>query len=219
MESEPLMDKRREFNFVQLRRFTEAMTHGSYNGTKNNKHLALLGDAVIDLAVCEHILENCPELSVGAVTERRAVVVNKASLAQKARALNLTEHLLLGNHLKDEEETEHILAEALEALAGAVFAEHGYEHTRRFIEQHIIPETITTQSWNPKGKLQEVTQNAGLGIPTYRTIETSPSGRDSYESTVYLEGKAFGKGTGASKREAEERAAKHTLLSLKAEEK
>jgi ribonuclease-3 len=209
------MDKQRNYDFARLGRFTEAMTHGSYNGDTSNKQLALLGDAVIDLAVCEHILENDPALSVGAITEQRAMIVNSVFLAKKARALNLEQHLLLGKQLKGEEETEHMLAEALEALAGAIFAERGYEHAKRFIVEHIIPETIETETWNPKGKLQEVTQNAGLGIPTYATKEAAQTGKDAFETTVLLEGKALARGKGANKREAEEKAAQHALLSLK----
>jgi ribonuclease-3 len=209
------MSKQTKLNFVRLKRFTEAMTHGSYNGDSNNKQLALLGDAVIDLAVCEHILESSPGLSVGAITEQRATVVNSSFLAKRARALNLLKHMFLGEQLRDDEETEHILAEALEAITGAVFAEYGYEHAKQFIAQNIIPETIATDTWNPKGKLQEVTQNAALGIPTYTTKEIHASGRALFEATVFLEGSALGQGKGASKREAEELAAKNALLSLK----
>lgn len=209
------MNNQTELDFARLRRFTEAMTHGSYGGDTNNRQLALLGDAVIDLAVCEHILETSPGLSVGGITEQRATVVNSSSLAQKAQALNLTKHLLLGEQLMEEQETEHILAEALEALVGAIFAEHGYEDAKQFITQHIIPETIATTTWNPKGKLQEVTQNAGLGIPEYITKETAAAHKNVFEATVLLEGSALGQGKGASKREAEEKAARNALLSLK----
>ena len=209
------MNNQTEFDFAPLRRFTEAMTHGSYGGDTNNRQLALLGDAVIDLAVCEHILETSPGLSVGGITEQRAAVVNSSSLAQKAQALNLTNHLLLGEQLTEEQETEHILAEALEALVGAIFAEHGYEDAKQFITLHIIPETIATGAWNPKGKLQEVTQNAGLGIPEYITKKTAAAHKNAFEATVFLEGSALGQGKGASKREAEEKAARNALLSLK----
>lgn len=198
-------------DFARLGRFTEAMTHGSYGADSNNKQLALLGDAVIDLAVCEYILENSPEQSVGAITEQKAAVVNSSSLAQKARALNLERFLLLGEQLRVEEETEHILAEALEALAGAVFAEHGYERAKQFVSQYIIPETIVTEAWNPKGKLQELIHASGLGIPKYDTREISEGTKKMFRTIICIEGAPHGSGEGKSKREAEEQAAQNAL--------
>lgn len=205
------MNKQSEFDFVHLRRFSEAMTHGSYNGNPNNKRLALLGDAVIDLVVCEHLFGSTPELSAGKITEQRAAVVNASSLAKSAEALGLAQHLLTGQQLRDKKDTERMLSEALEALTGAIFVEHGYEQASQFIGQHIIPEAITTDTWNPKGKLQEITQNAGLGTPVYVTRET---GEAVFEATIFLEGAALGRGKGTSKKEAEEAAAKFALLSI-----
>ncbi len=210
-----IVSKRAELDFMHLKRFTEAMTHGSFDGDESNKQLALLGDAVIDLVVCEHILKKSPALSVGEITRQKSAVVNSVSLAQKARALHLTQYLRLGKQLQEEEETERILAESLEALAGAFFTECGYERTRQFIAKYIIPETIEMASWNPKGKLQEISQNAGLGVPDYVTEEKHMAGRPVFETTVFLEGTARGKGKGANKQEAEENAAKKALLTVK----
>jgi ribonuclease-3 len=114
-----------------------------------------------------------------------------------------------------EEDKERILAEALEALVGAAFSARGYAAAKRFIARHIIPHTIVTKSWNPKGKLQEITQAQGQGTPRYETTEIAQGERKGFRTIVRINDAPLGAGEGKSKRESEENAAQIALAIFK----
>ena len=110
------------FELEKLTRFEEAMTHGSCEEVVNNKKLAFLGDAVLELAVSLYIMKNYSQLLVGDMTEKRAFIVNSRFLSQKAKEWGLNRLLKLGKGEKQTggDEKETILSVAVEALIGAI---------------------------------------------------------------------------------------------------
>lgn len=211
------LNKRLGLELEKITRFEEAMTHSSCEGELNNKKLAFLGDVILELSVSLYILQKYPQLSVGEMTEKRASIVNSRFLSKKAKEWKLNELLKLG---KGERQTggeakETILAEAVEALLGAIYLDYGYKNTENFIERNIIPEEIELEAWNIKGRLQELTLSKDFGLPEYSIIQEIIDGTDRlFEVHVKINGKVLGYGKGRNKKEAEEFAAKNALEAL-----
>lgn len=202
------------FELEKLTRFEEATTHSSCEEVVNNKKLAFLGDAVLELAVSLYIMKNYSQLSVGDMTEQRAFIVNSRFLSQKAKEWGLNRLLKLGKGEKQTggDEKETILSEAVEALIGAISFDFGYETAARFVERNMIPEKIEMEGWNVKGRLQELSLSRGSGIPEYSIIQERAEGNNKFfEVSVKINGKVLGKGTGGNKKEAEEEAARNAL--------
>jgi len=202
----------------RITHFAEAMTHSSCEERQNNRKLAFLGDAVLELAVTQYILSNDVNVTVGEMTKRRASVVNCHFLYSKAIEWQLNRSIRLG---KGERQTggemkETILAESVEALIGAIFLDCGYEKTRAFVERNVIPERIETKYWNFKGKLQELTIAEGLGLPEYfcRDEEGLEKGIF-FISEVLINGRILGKGHGRNRKTAEQLAAKDAIEEIR----
>ena len=206
----------------KIKLLDEAMSHGSCEGRTNNKKLAFLGDAILQLVVSMHIFQKSPQLSVGEMTEKRASIVNSTFLSRNAKKWRLKRLLRLGKgeKLAGGEEKEAILAESVEALIGAIYLDYGYEKTKEFIVRNIIPEKIDIEDWNLKGKLQELALTKGLGLPEYSVIHVKGAGNKKlFLVNVKINGKTIGSGEGRNKKLAEEVAAKYALETLITEEK
>src|SRR5450631_141101 len=203
----------------------QALTHASFGHEKrqklpDNQRLEFLGDAVLQLTVTAELYRRFPELSEGRLTVLRARLVRKEHLQILAQQLNLGEHLILG---KGEENSQgrqrgSILADAMEAVLGAVFAEAGWEGARVIILRLMEPSLAAissegdTAEANPKGSLQEKLQADGEHPPVYRCLsEAGPAHARIYEVVVEWQGRELGRGQGASKKEAETRAAQAAL--------
>lgn len=201
-----------------------ALTHPSAIGegvervVHSNQRLEFLGDAVLGTVVAAHFYQSHPDLPEGTLTQYKAAAVRGSSLAKAARRLGLSSYLILG---KGEESSggrkrETILADAFEALVGALFLSHGFESTRLFILRALSEEIGAAQNnaVNIKNKLQEKTQAIGLGTPVYQTQDSGKVGAERFSAQVFLLNESYGEGRGKTKQDAECRAAEAALTTL-----
>ena len=205
-----------------------AFTHRSWayehDGAPHNERLEFLGDSVLGQAVTVMLYRTYPDLSEGDLAKRRAALVSSAALAEIARGLGLGEFLRLG---KGEEgtggrEKASILADAVEALIGAVYLSTTPEVAARFVLDIIEPLLADpnrfTESLDPKTLLQALAAKLGLPHPPYLTAGTGPDHAKRYTSTVTLDG-IMGMGRGTSKKIAELAAARDAVRQLDARDK
>jgi len=199
---------------------TLALTHRSYayehGGLPTNERLEFLGDSVLSIVVTERLYREHPDLPEGQLAKLRASVVNMHALADVARTLGpqgLGPHLLLG---KGEETTggrdkASLLADATEALIGAVYLEHGLEVARglvhRLFDGLLLSAPLLGAGLDWKTSLQELTAAAGLGVPEYRIAEDGPDHLKTFTATAVVAGRELGSGEGRTKKEAEQKAA------------
>lgn len=198
---------------------TEALTHPSVRHEKqrahfDNQRLEFLGDAVLQLVITEHLFQVFAEAGEGRLTTRRARLVSRSSLQAHALRLDLGRHLLLGRGEEASGGRARVstLADAFEALLGAVFLDSDLETVRRFIlaemEQELGRLEEEPLEINPKGQLQEILQSISPRSPVYELL--SQVGRE-HEKTftvqVVWEGQVLGAGEGRSKKVAESAAA------------
>ena len=222
------LQKRLGHSFADEALLRQALTHASFGHEKrqrlpDNQRLEFLGDAVLQLAVTSELYRRFPELPEGRLTILRARLVNKNHLHTLAQELGLGDHLILG---KGEENSQgrqrgSILADAMEAVIGAVFAEAGWDAARAIILRLIEPSLAALESEgdaaeaNPKGSLQEKLQAEGDNPPVYRCLsESGPAHARVYEVVVEWQGRELGRGHGASKKEAETQAALAALAAF-----
>lgn len=200
-----------------------ALTHRSYlNENRNyslphNERLEFLGDAVLELVTTEHLYRNYknPE---GELTNLRSALVNYRLLAEIAGQIALDEFILMSRgEARDRGRARQvILANALEALIGAIYLDSGEEAAKTFIETFVLtrlPEIIQAQAYlDPKSQLQEMIQEKLAITPTYKVLsETGPDHDKTFVVGVYINDRLVGEGTGPSKQDAEVEAAKNAL--------
>jgi ribonuclease-3 len=195
-----------------------ALTHRSFAFERGllvtNERLEFLGDSVLGLVVTDMAYREHPERPEGALAKLRAAVVNMTALADVARSLGLGDVVLLG---KGEEQSggrdkSSILADALEAVFGAVYLDRGLEVVTALIERLFRPLMQahldgTGDNRDYKTDLQELASQALRSMPEYRLEERGPDHEKEFTATVHLGGEPMGTGTGRSKKEAEQRAA------------
>lgn len=189
----------------------------------NNQRLEFLGDAVIGLALTRELYEKFPGLDEGPLTKVRAQMVNRRSLAGLALLLGLGQHLILSRSEESNggRDRPSILADAYEAVIGAVFIDAGYDTARDVVLRQF------KDSWgaldvlpsidNPKGELQEILQNDSAESPQYRTESAEGPDHDRvFECSVWHGGVELGRGRGKSKKLAESQAALAALEKVRA---
>jgi len=189
---------------------------------KTNQRLEFLGDAVLQLTLTRELYEKFPSFGEGPLTKGRAKLVNRKTLAERARALRLGECLILsrGEELHGGRDRNSSLADTFEALLGAIFLDGGFEAAQAFIlgqfhdafgSLEVIPILE-----NPKGELQELLQANSAQAPEYRVVAaTGPDHDRVFECTVHHDGVELARGQGKSKKLAESEAAMAALLKLK----
>jgi len=201
----------------------QALTHPSRvaeqrAGGRDYQRLEFLGDAVLQLVLTERLFLLLPDEAEGGLTKTRANLVSKGALAECARRLGVGNHLQLG---KGEEasggrERESNLADALEALVGAVYLDGGLEAVGTIVRE-IMAEDLEAaidgaDISNPKGQLQEVLQSIDRESPVYRIVdEAGPDHLKQFEAEVTWRGISLGAGRGSSKKAAEAKAARRAL--------
>lgn len=188
----------------------------------NNQRLEFLGDAVLQLVLTHELYEKFPQHDEGQLTKARAKLVNGPALADQARTIGLGEHLILG---RGEEKSggrdrSSSLADAYEALLGALFLDGGFERAREFIlrefQQGISGLAVEPTIDNPKGELQELLQADSAEAPQYEvTAATGPDHHREFECRVHHAGVELARGRGPSKKLAEGAAAMAALQSLR----
>jgi ribonuclease-3 len=198
-----------------------ALTHRSYAFERGlpvtNERLEFLGDAVLGLVVTDLVYRAFPDRSEGELAKLRAAMVNMTMLAEVARQLGLGEALLLG---KGEEQSggrdkASILADALEAVLGAVYIDLGLKHAAALIERLFWPRIAAyvrgEGERDYKTILQELAAQDVGRLPEYRVGERGPDHEKEFTATVFLAGRELGRGVGRSKKEAEQRAARQAF--------
>lgn len=204
--------------------FRLALTHRSFafeqGGLPHNERLEFLGDAVLGFVVTDLIYARYPDLPEGRLAKLRAGVVNMAALAEAAREIGLGDQLLLGKgeELSGGREKNSILADAFEALLGAIYLDQGITRARRLIvrliEGQIKDQVELGIESDFKTNLQEVTALNGGEVPEYRITSTGPDHAKRFQAEVYVGGELVGYGDGKSKKEAEQAAARRALAAL-----
>ncbi len=203
-----------------------ALAHSSYaneatskgDETKSNERLEFLGDSVLSLVVSRYLYEEYPSLPEGDLSKIRAQTVCEKTLAIFARKIGLGEHILLGHGERQNKgnERDSILADAFEALLAAIYLDGGLENVKTFLlpfAKEQIEEIIKTHhTMDYKTMLQQIVQQENSETLDYRIInESGPAHKRIFEVEARLNSNVIGKGSGTSKREAEQNAAKEAL--------
>lgn len=214
-----------QFNDEELLR--NSLTHRSFSfeqeGAGHNERLEFLGDAVLGLVITDLIFNWYPQFPEGELAKLRAAVVNMAVLADLAVSIGLGAELLVGRgeELSGGRAKPSILADAFEAVLGAVYLDQGIETTRRVIER-LFADKIRDHAEGGvvrdfKTALQEVTVASQGLIPEYRITSSGPDHAKRFRAQAYLSGRMLGEGEGRSKKEAEQAAAKEALAQISRE--
>ena len=189
---------------------------------ESNQRLEFLGDAVLQLVLTRKLYDQFPAFEEGPLTKARAKLVNRRSLAERARAIGLGAHLVLGRGEESHggRERPSALADAFEALLGAIFLDGGFDAAREFILREFagafdVVSTLPTID-NPKGELQELLQARSPESPEYHVVSaTGPDHDRVFECTVHHGGVELARGSGKSKKAAESDAALAALKKLR----
>ena len=195
------------------------------DGTESNERLEFLGDAVLGAVAAEVLYRRFPDRSEGLLTRTRATLVNGKALAGYARALDLGPLVLMSDNMEGSEGRQNptILADAFEAVVGALYLDLGFAAARRFViavlERCVSLEEAAADRSNHKSRLLEYVQGLGLEQPTYEVVsEEGPSHDRVFTVAAVVEGEALGEGTDRSKKGAEQSAAREALLALRTRE-
>src|SRR3989338_644202 len=212
------------YEFKDQRLLEQAFTHRSYLnenralGRQHNERLEFLGDAVLELVVTEFLFAKYPESPEGDLTAYRAALVNTMSIADAATKLGMNDYLLLsrGESRDLGRARQIILANAFEALIGAIYLDAGYAPAQKFIEAqlfHKADDVVEKKLWqDAKSKLHEIAQET-LGVtPTYELVNQSGPDHDKrFVVAARIGAERLAQGMGRSKQEAEQDAAQKAL--------
>lgn len=214
-------------DFDDLILLHQALTHTSFAneskhyGIVHNERLEFLGDAVLDLVISEHLFRRFPGLPEGELTKARAMVVCEPTLAQCASKIGIGDYLLLGKGeaASGGRERLSILADAFEAIIGAIYLDSGFASAAEFVLVHLANDLLLIERGDYlkdyKTSLQEVVQKNTDSKITYEIIaERGPDHDKLFDAIVLINGIEMGRGSGRSKKEAEQRAAKQALIKL-----
>jgi ribonuclease-3 len=212
------LERRLGHTFAQPELARQALTHRSF-GTPHNERLEFLGDSLLNCAVATLLYERFPKLPEGDLSRLRAALVNQRALAEVALELGLGDRMRLGEgELKSGGfRRPSILADALEALLGAIFLDSGFDAVRKavgaMLAQRIEDAARKPVDKDPKTALQEHLQGLGLALPRYSVQKTEG---EAHEQTFVVECRVddlglAASGTGASRRAAEQAAASEVL--------
>lgn len=215
--------KKIKIRFKNLKYLEEALIHSSFsheqsNRIPSNERLEYLGDSVLGLIVNEYLFKYYQEYDEGELAKIKSYVVSENSLAILAKAINLGKYIIFS---KGEEQSggrfrESILADAFEAVLAAIYLDQGLPKTRDFVLELIMPiirkaDRIEYKK-DYKSSLQEIIQKKMGSVPEYRIVkETGPDHHKKFTAKVYIQDEEFGVGLGATKKKAEQNAAKYAL--------
>ena len=183
---------------------------------EDNERLEFVGDAILEFIVSEHFYKKYPGESEGALTVRRSSVVGRKQCAVMARRLRLEDFVLVGKGERSQAGgmKQSILANAFEAIIAALYLDGGMRAARRFVLKMLSessPEE-TMADENYKARLQVLCQKEGKGLPSYRVVSSEgPEHAKTFEVEVFVNGVALGRGKGATKKEAQQKAAQQAL--------
>lgn len=221
------LEERLGWHFADISLLDNALTHRSFINEnadpafRDNERLEFLGDAVLELTVSAMLMRAYPDHAEGSLSKMRASVVNEQPLAQMARGFGIGDHLLLG---KGEEASggrlkSSLLANAFESVVAAMFLDGGFDRTAAFVGNLFAPliagENLSTLYRDYKTAAQERTQVLFREMPRYALISaTGPDHEKSFEMSLLIGERVIARGTGRSKKEAEQQAARAALEAL-----
>jgi ribonuclease-3 len=213
--------KKLKISYHQESLLEQAFVHSSYLNENpnfdqpNNERLEFLGDAILNFIVAEKLYEEFPQLPEGKLTEIRASLICRDTLAELASSLNLGDWLLLGQgeEVNGGRTKASNLANAMEALIGALYLDQGLTKAKKFILRQLKPEMEKIKAGkttpNYKALVQELVQGQKRPTPVYRLVEaTGPDHSKQFTAEILVGGEALGRGTGKSKKDAESQAAR-----------
>ena len=205
-----------KYKFKNVNLLLEALTHSSYaneHQLKSNERLEFLGDAVLELAMSKHLF-SIIDLDEGVLTKTRAKAVCEEALDLYANKINLSKYLFLG---KGEESSggrtrKAILADAFEAVLGAIFLDSGFKNAYSIVECYVLPYyNSILKIKDYKSLLQEKLQSEKRSIHYEIVRDEGPANNKTFEAVVYMDNILMGRGIGKSKKQAEQEAAKNAL--------
>ena len=224
MQDFSLLEKKLGLRFKNKDLLIQAFCHRSYLNENpdfeldHNERLEFLGDAVVELAITEELYKDYPKKSEGELTNWRAALVNAKQLSELASELGFNEFLLLskGESKETGKARQYILANAFEAFVGALYLDRGYKISEEFVRKNLmkeLPKIIEKELYrDSKSLFQEMAQEKASATPTYKTLEeTGPDHAKKFVVGVFLKDNHIASGSGSSKQEAEEAAAKKAL--------
>ena len=203
--------------------FFESLLHRSYlqylgPQVKSNERLEFLGDSILNFLVAEYLYRLYPSMEEGDLTKVRSRLVNRKALAQRAKDLRLSDYLLLSSSALQSVDSgsDSILADAFEAIIGALYIDGGLSPARNFVSQSLLTDSSILNSAltddNYKSALLEYSQARTSGVPRYAILrEDGPDHDRRFTIEVFLGAESLGTGTGKSKKDAEQAAAAQAL--------
>jgi ribonuclease-3 len=206
--------------------YLKALTHRSYlelqpDLKKSNERLEFYGDSVLSMVVGKYLFDKFPDEGEGFLTKVRASMVNRYKLYSAAEDIGLKDLLLYNEkYLRGSKEGfQTIMADALEALIGAIDLDRGHEESAKFVHRYVIKPFVEDESFledtNYKGQLLELTHMLKMPIPTYRVVrEEGPHHNKNFVVDAYLGDQIYGTGEGKNKKLAEQEASKDALSKL-----
>jgi ribonuclease III len=200
-----------------------ALTHSSTGRTRNNERLEFLGDAVLDLIVAEGLFQQHPDLNEGSLTEFKAEVVSRRTLADAARQLRLDTKITVGSGMKGRALPRSVLANIYEAVLGAIYLDAGLDASRAYVQETLrepLSRPFHEESpLNPKQELQQLCQRLWGKPPRYRAIaQHGRSHARAFLVVATISGHEYPSAWGRTLKEAERWAAHEALLVLKESE-
>ncbi len=217
------IEERIDYSFKNKKFLTLSFVHRSFfnenrsETPEHNERLEFLGDSVLGLLIAQYLYETCPEEPEGRLSHLKANLVEASTCAKFVQKLGLAEFVLLGKgeKMQDGRSKESIQADLFEALLAAIYLDGGMEAAKQFFWTHFseeIAQHVQKPGRNWKAELQEVLQRSYQKLPIYKVInEQGPDHNKIFEISVFLEDIQLGSGLGASKKEAEQNAAKQAL--------
>jgi ribonuclease-3 len=227
LEALEALSRRLGVRFRDLTLLNQALKHRSYvhdaelDRAESNERMEFLGDAVLGLLVNEHLYYKYERRQEGRLTKIKSLVVSEAILSRKAEELKLGDYILLSENERSSGggKRTSIIADAFEAVLGAVYLDSGLEEARRFVEDHLlheIDELLKVDEYqNYKSMVQEYAQKKFGSRPRYRVVSAKgPEHERVFFVELRLGGHALGRGEGKNKKEAEQLAARSALAKL-----
>lgn len=208
------------YSFKNPEHLKEALSHKSFASESKtdlfNERLEFLGDSVLAAVVAHHLYSTHPDEDEGTLSKKKSQLVSRPNLARWAGEINLGAYLLLGvgEETSGGRTRQSLLGNALEALIGAIYLDGGYEGAATFIRSFLTRHGAVTEA-DYKSRLQEVLQRKFKVPPVYELSDaTGPDHDKTFSVSVHLGKKLLGRGTGKSKKEAEQAAARAALQSM-----
>ena len=221
------LEEKIRYHFRNPKLMEKALTHSSYSNEhrlgrlENNERLEFLGDAVLEIVTSEFLYRTYPQKPEGELTKLRASMVCEQTLAFCARALDLGSYLLLGKgeDLTGGRERASVTSDAMEAMIGAVYLDGGFANAKEFVHHFVLNDIEHKQLFfDSKTILQEIVQGELECEPVYELVgEEGPNHNKKFLVQVSIKGAEFGRGSGRTKKAAEQEAAYAAILKLKTE--